>query len=172
MNKFIEEQQGSTLNRREPGSINNPTQCGSNTTTSTSHFSTGEPTKKTLKLAATMHNQCHHRWQLKVDLSKNRTSINTLYLYNIFVLFLLWFQFCIILFWNDFLQVVTDFWFLQISLWRIITPIIFVFFKQNPNPIERNSSALSVRKFFTHLPSHATKHGLSGRRPPARNRGP
>ena len=32
-----------------------------------------------------------------------------------------------------------------------------------PNPIERNSSAPSGT-FFTHLPSHTTKHGLSARR--------
>ena len=30
----------------------------------------------------------------------------------------------------------------------------------NPNPIERNSSSVT---FFTHLPSHATKHRLSAR---------
>merc|ERR1711874_516191 len=35
--------------------------------------------------------------------------------------------------------------------------------RHNPNPIERNSSSSSVT-FFTHLPSHATKHSLSARR--------
>ena len=38
-------------------------------------------------------------------------------------------------------------------------------YMHNPNPIERNS--YSVRPsgtFFTHLPSHTTKHGLSARR--------
>ena len=34
----------------------------------------------------------------------------------------------------------------------------------HPNPIERNSSAPLSVTFFTHLPSHATKHGLSARR--------